>query len=106
RTRWDDADIARFREEIVDYGALPGGLGWYRALPFSLRTQVGRVKVPTTMVWSDRDGAIDRLGVELTPDYCDGPYEYVELSGVSHWIPTQAPEAAASAILSRVADPA
>lgn len=103
RTRWDDADIARFREEIVEYGALPGALGWYRALLFSLSTPVGRVRVPTTMVWSDRDGAIDRLGVELTRDYVTGPYDYVELTGVSHWIPTKAPEAAASAILARVA---
>lgn len=103
RTGWDEADVARFREEIVDHGALPGALAWYRALPFSLRTPVGRVRVPTTMVWSDRDGAIDRLGVELTRDYVSGPYDYVELTGVSHWIPTKAPGEAASAILARVA---
>ena len=28
-------DVARFRREIVEYGALSGGLGWYRALPFA-----------------------------------------------------------------------
>lgn len=100
---WSDSDLARFREEIVAYGALPGALGWYRALPYGLREPVGRVRVPTTMVWSDRDMAIDRRGVQLTADYCTGPYEYVELHGVTHWIPTQAPHAAAEAILERVA---
>lgn len=96
-------DLARFHTEIVEYGALPGALGWYRAMPFSLRdTAELKVSVPTTMVWSTRDGAIDRAGVEATARYVTGPYEYVELAGVTHWIPTQAPEAAAKAILARM----
>jgi pimeloyl-ACP methyl ester carboxylesterase len=101
-TGWGEAELARFREEIVAYGALPGGLGWYRAMPYALREPVGRVRVPTTMVWSDGDTAVDRRGPELTAGYCKGPYEYVELRGVTHWIPTEAPEAAAEAILERV----
>lgn len=99
---WDDADLARFRAEILDYGALPGALGWYRAMPFMLARPAATVSVPTTMVWSTRDGAIDRLGVDLTPAYCTGPYTYLELKGVTHWIPTRAPEAAAEAILDRI----
>jgi len=99
---WGDAEIERFRTEIVAYGALPGGLGWYRALPLAAREPVGRVSVPTTMVWSDGDAAVSRRGADLTPPLCTGPYEYVELAGVSHWIPTEAPEAAAEAILERV----
>ncbi len=98
------ADVARFQTEIVEYGALPGGLGYYRALPFSLAglREDMTVHVPTTMVWSDGDTAIDRRGPEQAGRYCTGPYEYVELVGVSHWVPTQAPEAAAEAILDRV----
>ena len=38
-----------------------------------------------------------------TRQYVDAPYEYVELSGVSHWIPEEAPEELAEAILARVA---
>jgi pimeloyl-ACP methyl ester carboxylesterase len=97
-------DVARFQTEIVEYGALPGGLGYYRALPFTMLglRQDLTVHVPTTMVWSDGDTALDRTGPEQTAKYCTGPYEYVELVGVTHWIPTQAPEAAAETILDRV----
>jgi len=96
------AEVARCRREILEYGALPGGLAWYRALP--LMGSAARdtdVTVPTTLVWSDEDAALGRRGTELTPPHVSGPYEFVELSGVSHWIPTQAPEALASAILER-----
>ncbi|HEU4566775.1 MAG TPA: alpha/beta fold hydrolase [Marmoricola sp.] len=98
------AEAARFQHEIVEYGALPGGLGYYRALPFTmlgLREDL-TVHVPTTMVWSDRDSALDRTGPSQTAKYCTGPYEYVELAGVTHWIPTQAPDQAAAAILARI----
>ena len=53
------------------------------------------------MVWSDGDTALDRAGAEATADHVDAPYELVVLAGVSHWIPTQAPQALAEAILAR-----
>lgn len=96
-------EIARCRAEVVDDGALPGGLGWYRALPFLDRSLVGaHVTVPTTLLWSDGDVALGRKGAELTERYVDAPYRFVVLHGVTHWIPTQAPEACAEAILDRV----
>jgi pimeloyl-ACP methyl ester carboxylesterase len=97
-----DAELERFRQEIVEYGALPGALGWYRALPFSLRAPVGRVSVPTTHVWSDRDPALSRRGAELTAEFVRAPYELVVLHGVSHWIPTHAPDTLAEIILARI----
>jgi pimeloyl-ACP methyl ester carboxylesterase len=96
-------DVDRFRTEVLEDGALPGALMWYRALPMVDRRHTrARVSVPTTFVWSDRDVAIGPQGGRLTPRYVDGPYRYVELAGVSHWIPTQAPEALAEAILDRI----
>lgn len=96
-------DLALFRAEIVADDALPGALAWYRALPSALRQNAdASVAVPTTLVWSDGDSAIARAGVELTQRYCTGPYQLVVLTGVTHWIPTQTPEALASAILARV----
>ena len=96
-------DVATFRREVVEDGALPGGLGWYRSLPFLDRSLLGRrVTVPTTLVWSDQDAAITRAPVDATERYVDAPYELVVLRGVTHWIPTQAPEAAAEAIIERV----
>ena len=98
-----EEEIARFRREVVEDGALPGGLGWYRGLVLADRRLLGRkVTVPTTMVWSDQDAAITRAPVDACERWVDAPYELVVLHGVTHWIPTQAPEAAAEAIIERV----
>lgn len=87
------ADLARFREEVVGYGALPGGLAWYRALPFAPPGWVGRhVRVPTTLVWSDGDTACTRAQAVRTAGWVDAPYRFHVLEGVSHWVPEQAPE--------------
>ena len=101
-----EADVERFRREIVAYGALPHALGWYRALPLARPGGLGgldrRVRVPTTLLWSDGDVAIGRVGVDATAGWVDAPYQLVVLRGVSHWIPTQAPDDCAAAILGRV----
>jgi pimeloyl-ACP methyl ester carboxylesterase len=100
----DEEQRRRFRTEIVEDGALTGGLMWYRAVPLvDPRHVTGTVRVPTTFVWSDGDPAIARAGGLQTQDYVDAPYEYVELNGVSHWIPEEAPQALATAVLARVA---
>jgi pimeloyl-ACP methyl ester carboxylesterase len=105
--RWagmTDEEVARFREEMVADGAFSPALGWYRAVPLvDGRTLRKAVSVPTTFVWSDGDSAIARSGVERNRKYVEGDYELVVLEGVSHWIPTQAPEACADAILKRIA---
>lgn len=103
RAGMSDAEVERFRREIVEYGALPHALGWYRALPLARPGSADHhVTVSTTLVWSDRDVAITRIGVDGTAAWVDAPYQLVELPGVSHWIPTQAPDDCAAAIIERV----
>ena len=82
-------------------GALTAALNWYRAM--SSGTRVDPVGVPTTYVWSDGDVAIGRTAAEACANYVTGDYRFVELPGVTHWIPEQAPEQLASAILDRIA---
>ncbi|WP_029432683.1 alpha/beta fold hydrolase [Blastococcus sp. URHD0036] len=82
-------------------GALTAALNWYRAMSSS--TPVDDVTVPTTFVWSDADVAIGRIAAEGCGEYVSGDYRFVELPGVSHWIPEEAPEALARAILDRIA---
>ena len=60
------------------------------------------VSVPTTFVWSDDDLAIGRASAEACGDHVTGPFEFVELAGISHWIPEEAPADLAAAILERV----
>ena len=104
RSGMTEEEVRRFRTEMVADGALGPALNWYRAIPFSADRSMldPTVTVPTTFVWSDRDVALDRKGAERTGRYVDAPYTFVELEGVSHWIPTQAPDALAAAVLARV----
>ena len=98
----NEDDLAHFRSDVVDAGALSRGLNWYRAVPLSdPRLTRGQVTVPTTMVWSDEDPALGRWGAERTERLVDASYRFVELHGVTHWIPSQAPEALAEAIIAQ-----
>ncbi len=82
-------------------GALTAALNWYRAMSSGIRVE--KVDVPTTYVWSDGDVAIGRTAAEACAQFVTGDYRFVELPGVTHWIPEQAPEPLAAAILDRVA---
>lgn len=96
-------DVARFRREIIEDGALGASLGCYRAVPLTdPRVTRFRVSAPTTMVWSTGDVALGRWAAEHSAAWVDGPFELVVLEDVSHWIPTEAPDALAEAILERV----
>ena len=93
--------LATYKAEIVNEGALTGGLNWYRAIPFSLWKEIPDVILPTTLVWSDGDEALGRRMAELTEEHVDGPYEFIEFSGVSHWIAEERPADLAGAIIGR-----
>lgn len=82
-------------------GALTAALNWYRAMDSG--TRVERVDVPTTYVWSDDDVAIGRTAAEGCAEFVIGDYRFVELPGVTHWIPEQAPRELAAAVLDRIA---
>jgi pimeloyl-ACP methyl ester carboxylesterase len=96
-------EVETFRREIVAYGALPGALNWYRAMPFTQQGTIGKqVQVPTTLLWSDGDVAVTRVPVDRCAAYVDAPFELRVLEGATHWLPTQAPEAVANTVWSRV----
>ena len=81
-------------------GALTAALNWYRAM--SSGDRVDPVGVPTTYVWSDGDVAIGRTAAEACANYVSGDYRFVELPGITHWIPEQAPDRLAAVILDRI----
>ncbi|MEE2061308.1 alpha/beta fold hydrolase [Rhodococcus artemisiae] len=103
RTGQLPAAAARDVERMGDRFAVRGGLNWYRALPLTdPRSSLGRVEVPTLMVWSDADVAIGRAAVDANPRYVAAPYRLETLAGVSHWIPDEAPGKLADLILSHI----
>ena len=60
------------------------------------RRRLPPVTVPTLYVWSDGDLALGRTAAEATAAHVEGPYRFVELDGVSHWIPEEVPEVLAA----------
>lgn len=92
-----DAYVDFFR----DRATLTGALNWYRAMTSAL-SDTPTVSVPTTFVWSDEDLAIGRASAEACEQHVTGPFSFVELEGISHWIPEEAPDVLADAILERI----
>lgn len=83
-------------------GRLTGGLNWYRGLAVDQVTDVGVVRVPTTYVWSDRDGVVSLTAALRTRDWVEADYQLVAMRGISHWIPEEVPSALAEAALARI----
>jgi len=95
--------IARFHEEMVDQGALSGGLAWYRAMYLVAPGRLAaKVSVPTTYIWSDGDTALSRKGAELTRQWVTGPYEFEVYEGGSHWLLDERPDKVAASVVKRV----
>jgi pimeloyl-ACP methyl ester carboxylesterase len=95
--------VRRFHTDIVDYGALRGGLGYYRSVVRTSPGQTGtKITVPTTYVWSDDDVALGRKGAEINERWMAGPYELEIVEGASHWLLDERPAELAESIIKRV----
>jgi pimeloyl-ACP methyl ester carboxylesterase len=77
-------------EDMSAPGALVAAIDWYRAMSAKASVAVPPCPAPTLYVWSDGDPAIGRVAAEATERHVTGPYDFVVLEGVSHWIPEQA----------------
>lgn len=96
-------EAARVRTDVIEAGALPTALNWYRALPFNdFKRARAKVTVPTTLVWSTDDVALGRWAPEHTEKWVDAPFELVVVEGATHWLPGQEPDVLAAAIVERV----
>lgn len=90
-----DSYLRRFAEP----GLLDAALKYYCALGMGEQPALTPITVPTLYIWGSEDVAFTRGAAELTGDYVDGPYRFVELPGASHWLPEEMPEACARAIV-------
>lgn len=99
----DDAMVATYQRDVVEAGALPYAVNWYRALRHRQRGGFGRpVRVPTTYVWSDHDTALGRHGALACADHVEADYTFRTVEGASHWLVDQHPDVVADAVLDRV----
>jgi pimeloyl-ACP methyl ester carboxylesterase len=94
--RFSSSELATYRAQAAQPGALTAMLAWYRAAPRGiaplLREPVAIVETPTLMLWGEDDVA---LGIETTvgTDAYVRSLHFVRLPGVSHWLQSDATEA-------------
>ncbi|GAA1699535.1 alpha/beta hydrolase [Fodinicola feengrottensis] len=101
-TGLDPAHIQAYVDQMSAPGALTAALSWYRAMDLSSREPFPEITNPITFVWGSADIALGRVAAENTASKVAGPYEFIELDGVDHWVPERAPEAVADAIIKQI----
>ncbi|HUR76646.1 MAG TPA: alpha/beta fold hydrolase [Acidimicrobiales bacterium] len=79
-------------------GRMTSGLNWYRAnvppesLLATTRMELPPVALRTMGVWSDGDGALTEAQMKNSADHVTGSFRYERVQGISHWVPTAAPD--------------
>jgi pimeloyl-ACP methyl ester carboxylesterase len=96
--------VDAFVRPMTEPGALTAALNWYRAAGPRDVDGLGPVPAPTSYLWGTDDVAVARSAAELCAEQVTGPYRFVELPGVSHWVPELSPDAVADAIVARGTD--
>ena len=77
-------DVEAYVRVLSVEETLCGALNWYRR-GFEWAA-LEPVDVPALYVWGTEDVALGREGAELTEKYVRGPYRFVVLEGVDHWV--------------------
>ena len=99
----DEESAGRYARRMQDPAAMTGPINWYRALPLGARNPLPPVDRPVLYVYGDRDRYLTRYGAERTARYVTGPYRFEILEGMSHWLPTGAPDRVGKLILEHLA---
>jgi pimeloyl-ACP methyl ester carboxylesterase len=98
-----EAAVDAHVRDLNEPGALVAAIDWYRAMSAKASAAVPPSAVPTLYVWGDGDPAIGRDAAVATADHVTGPYRFVALEGVGHWIPELATEPFTSLLLDHLA---
>ena len=99
----DTEEVRRFVAAMLEPRAMTAALNWYRASEPAALASVGPISAPTLYVWSTGDVAIGRRAAEATAEWVTGPYRFVVLEDVSHWIPETAPNELNRSLLDHLA---
>ena len=86
-----EASVDEYVETLGTVEAMTNVLDWYRAGALH-REPTADITIPTLYVWSTDDAAIGPEGAYATEQHVKGPYRFVVLEGIGHWIPELAAE--------------
>jgi pimeloyl-ACP methyl ester carboxylesterase len=101
-----EADLDRLVEVYGAPAAFTASIGWYRAGSGTVASSLAevapdpdeRISVPTTMIWPDHDPLFPQAWSDRLDDFFSD-YTLRLLSGSGHFVPLEAPQAFASAVL-------
>ena len=105
RGTFTDEDLAAYRAAWSQPGAITGMINWYRAAVRSQRKMsgLGRVPVPTLMIWGAKDIALGREMARPSIEMCDdGRLVFVEEAG--HFVQHEEPARVNQLILDFLGD--
>lgn len=83
-------ELSVYHAAWAEPGALTGMLNWYRALPFGPSLHGKRVRVPTQILWGDRDWALSPRMAEDAAALCED-VEVVHFPDATHWLHHEEP---------------
>jgi pimeloyl-ACP methyl ester carboxylesterase len=106
-----EESVNEYIEILGSPEGMRGVLDWYRAgalpkepgKPSGMSSDFPDIEIPTLYVWSDEDPAIGPEGAHATENHVKGPYRFVALEGVGHWIPELAADRFTEELLAHLA---
>lgn len=92
------AEMETWLKGLSRPGALTAALNWYRAnVDIDTWTREGwvmpNITVPTMGVWSTGDDYLTEVQMVSSGDYVDASWRYERVTGASHWLMLDRPEA-------------
>lgn len=88
-----DRDVARYRRAWSRPGAMSAMVNWYRAAArHPLRLPEGRIRVPTRLLWGQRDAFLGRELAPASAAMCDD-VRLERLPSAGHWLLHEEPAA-------------
>jgi pimeloyl-ACP methyl ester carboxylesterase len=97
------ADVSEYTAVLTQPGAMTAALNWFRAMNEEDLADLPLVVVSTLYVWSSGDAALGQSAAEASANFVAGPYQFVVLDGVNHWIPETAPHQLARLLIGHLA---
>ena len=85
-----EEELAVYEQAWSLPGALTSMLGWYRAVRFDKPVDGGRLRMPTLVLWGDRDAALQPGLAEASAALCDD-VEVRHFDDATHWLQHEHP---------------
>jgi pimeloyl-ACP methyl ester carboxylesterase len=89
--------IEHFARSMARPGRLTAALNYYRAnlasghASWEPLADIGRITMPTVLMWGDQDPALGRRGAETSGAHVEGDFRLEILEGAGHWLQFERP---------------